>query len=294
MFIAKTVEALRTFRKRLDGSTALVPTMGALHAGHLALVQQAHEVADHVIVSLFVNPTQFAPSEDLAQYPRPIADDLALCREAQVACVFAPEVSEMYPPDEVACVVDVPEITGPLEGDVRPGHFAGVGRVCLKLFHMAQPDVAVFGQKDYQQLMLIRALAADLALPMRIVACPTVREADGLALSSRNRYLDAAQRRHALGLFKALRQAQAMIEQGECDPQIVEETMRTTMASHQIEVDYAAVRHPLTLSELDNLDPATCGGVVALVAGRLTGATTVRLIDNFLIGGEPERSVLPR
>ncbi len=281
MFIAKTVDALREFRRGLSGSVAFVPTMGALHDGHLSLIAKAHELADHVVVSIFVNPTQFGPHEDLARYPRPVGDDLAQCRAAGAACAFHPEVDQMYPPGLTACEIDVPAVTRDLEGAVRPDHFQGVCRVCMKLFNMVQPDVAVFGQKDYQQLALIRAMVADTALPLRIAAGPTVREADGLALSSRNRYLDPTQRKHALGLSKALRQAEQMIRDGETDPAAVEEAMRVTMAAHHLAVDYAAVRHPLTLGGLDSVDPTTSGGVVALVAGRLG---SVRLIDNLLIG----------
>lgn len=277
MQVIRTIEHMRAWRRESAGRVALVPTMGALHVGHLAHVPPARAAADAVVVSIFVNPTQFGPREDLARYPRPVADDLAKCEDAGVDAVFLPEPEAMYPPGVPASVVDVPGVTREFEGEQRPGHFVGVCRVVMKLLQIVGPDVVTFGRKDYQQLVAVSAMVADLNVPVDVVTVPTVREDDGLALSSRNVYLDAEQRRHALGLFKALRLAEAMItEQGETDPAEVEAAMRQTIAAHHMELDYAAVRHPHTLERVDTID----GEVVALVAGRL-GAT--RLLDNVVI-----------
>lgn len=281
MKLLKTIADTRAHRRTIDGPVALVPTMGALHEGHLKLVEAGRRLADEVWVSIFVNPTQFGPHEDFERYPRPIDDDLAKCQAAGVTAVFNPPPEVMYPPLPGAglldAAVDVPTLTGEFEGANRPGHFAGVGRVVLKLFNICQPTFACFGQKDYQQLRLIEALVADLNLPIAIQRVATMREDDGLAMSSRNRYLDAQQRQHALGLSKALRLAEQMIgELGETDPQVVEQAMARVITAHHLELDYAAIRHPLTLEPVTLIDRE----VVALVAGRL-GA--VRLLDNQII-----------
>jgi len=278
MQVLRTIEAMRAWRTQ-RGRVALIPTMGALHDGHMAHVGPARAGADAVVLSIFVNPTQFGPGEDLARYPRPVADDLAKCEAAGVDAVFMPEPEAMYPPGIPASVVDVPGVTREFEGAQRPGHFAGVCRVVMKLMHIVEPDVVTFGRKDYQQLVAVSAMVADLNLAVDVVTVPTVREPDGLARSSRNVYLDAEQRRHALGLVKALRLAEAMIgQQGEADPAVVEAAMRQTIEAHHMVPDYAAVCHPLTLEPVDLID----GQVVALVAGRL-GPT--RLLDNMVIGG---------
>lgn len=251
--------------------------MGALHAGHLRLIEEAKRLSDQVWVTIFVNPTQFGPSEDLSRYPRPIEDDLAACERLGVSAVFTPQPDEVYPPGVIESSVDIPSLTGGFEGAERPGHFAGVCRVVLKLFNLCQPTFACFGQKDYQQLVVIEAMVADLNLPIAIQRVPTVREDDGLAMSSRNRYLDADQRSHAVGLYKALRMAKQMVvDDGETDPQVVEEAMVQVLRAHQIQPDYTAVVHPNTLMALDSLDRE----VVALVAGRLG---PVRLLDNMLL-----------
>jgi pantoate--beta-alanine ligase len=236
---------------------ALVPTMGALHAGHLALIDRARQPdatpdgpARAVVVSIFVNPTQFAPHEDLDRYPRPLDNDLALLADRGVDAVFRPTADQLYPPGRPAVAIDVPDLARPLEGEHRPTHFAGVCRVCLKLFHLTQPDLAVFGEKDYQQLAVIRAMVADLDLPLRIVPCPTVREPDGLAMSSRNRYLNEQQRQHALGLSRALAAAQHAHAHGTTDPARLEALMHDTLADHRLVPDYAAVRHAHTLQPL--------------------------------------------
>ncbi|MFW6059687.1 MAG: pantoate--beta-alanine ligase [Phycisphaeraceae bacterium] len=277
-----TIDEFRAARGRLAGTVALVPTMGALHEAHLALVARGKAIADHVAVSIFVNPTQFGPREDFNHYPRMLEADLQRCEEAGVELVFAPSVNEMYPPSVVDVQVTVPELTKDLEGAARPGHFAGVCRVCAKLFNIVQPDVAVFGRKDYQQLKVIEALVADLAMPLRIEPVETRREPDGLAMSSRNQYLDKAARRHAVGLYKALQQARELVgDEGEADPEAVERAMREVIEAHHMTVDYAVVRHPETLRPVDAIEPALTGGVVALVAAHLG---EVHLIDNMVVG----------
>ncbi len=283
MWQAQQISDLRQRRSELQGKVALVPTMGALHEGHLSLMRRASEVADHVLVSLFVNPTQFGPGEDFTRYPRPVADDLAKCRETGVEGVFAPGPEHIYPPSQLPADVNVPSLSGILEGEYRPTHFAGVCRVVMKLFNIVQPDVACFGRKDYQQLKVIEAMVGDLNLPVTIEACPTLRESDGLAMSSRNVYLSDEERRHALGLIKSLQEAKKMVDAGETDPEVVAKAMVQNMQAHQVEVDYAEVRHPTTLQPLDIIEPALTQGVVALVAGHV-GQT--RLIDNMLLGAD--------
>ncbi|XAL98142.1 pantoate--beta-alanine ligase [Phycisphaeraceae bacterium D3-23] len=274
-----TIPETRAHRRTIDAPVALVPTMGALHDGHIELIAAARKLTDEVWVSIFVNPAQFGPHEDFSKYPRPIEDDLAKCEAAGARVVFNPPPEDMYPPGALPTQIDVPSISTEFEGANRPGHFHGVCRVCLKLFNICQPTFACFGQKDYQQLRIIESMVADLNLGLAIQRVPTVREPDGLAMSSRNRYLDAEQRRHALGLSKALKLARHLIEdEGETDPAAIEAAMAETIAAHQLEPDYAAIRHPDTLATLDTVDRP----VVALVAGRLG---KVRLLDNALIGG---------
>lgn len=281
MWTAATVAELREQRQALAGRVALVPTMGALHEGHLALIDAGRQLADQVIVSIFVNPTQFGPGEDFQKYPRPVEADLAACRARDVDGVFMPDVQQMYPPGGIDTRIDVPLLTGEFEAEHRRGHFAGVCRVVTKLLNMAQPDVAVFGRKDYQQWRIIEAMTADMGMPVRIVGVDTVRDSHGLALSSRNTYLSPKARKHALGLYKALCEARMLVEDAaEADPLAVEKAMRQVMQAHQVEVDYAAVRHPMTLAKLDAIEPQLTGGVVALVAGRIEG---VRLLDNMLL-----------
>lgn len=251
--------------------------MGALHDGHLKLIEEAKRLSSEVWVTIFVNPTQFGPNEDLAKYPRPVNDDLAACQAMGVSVVFHPAPEEMYPPNIVESALDVPLLTADFEGAQRPGHFAGVCRVVLKLFNLCQPTFACFGQKDYQQMVVIESMAADLNLPLLIQRVPTVREADGLAMSSRNRYLDEKQRSQAVGLYKALRLAEQMIrDDGHTDPEPVASAMGQVLRAHQISPDYAVIRHPHTLTKLDTIDAQ----VVALIAGRLG---PVRLLDNMLI-----------
>ncbi len=282
MWVTHSVSETREARRRLVGKVALVPTMGALHAGHVSLITQAKAMADHVVVSVFVNPTQFGPKEDFSKYPRPIEKDLAMCKAAGASGVFNPGVADVYPEGAVASDVTIPALASILEGAARPGHFAGVCRVVAKLFNIAQPDVALFGKKDYQQLAVIRAMVADLNMPLAIHACETMREADGLAMSSRNVYLSAEDRVHARGISLALREAREMIVvRGETDPKAVEAAMEGIIRAHRFEPGYSVVRHARTLGEVDTLNPAVTHGLVLLAAAKIGG---VRLIDNLEIG----------
>ena len=282
MDVFSTVADIRQHRSATAGTVALVPTMGALHEGHLTLMREAAKHVDEVWVSIFVNPTQFGPHEDFDRYPRTLKADLANCEAAGVSTVFVPTVDEMYPPDAIDTQILVPDLAGVLEGKMRPGHFDGVCRVVAKLLNVTQPTVACFGQKDYQQLKIIEAMVRDLMMPIEIVGVPTVRESDGLAMSSRNRYLNDEQRKHALGISKALKHAKMLIEaSGETDPTVIAHAMQQVLEAHHLDVEYAQVRHPQTLAQLDCIEPALTGGVVALIAARIEA---VRLIDNMIIG----------
>jgi len=254
----------------------LVPTMGALHEGHLSLVQAARDECRFVVVSLFVNPTQFGPHEDFDLYPRPLEADLTTCRNAGVNLVFHPETDTIYP-DGCATFVEVDGLSQTLEGRFRPGHFRGVTTVVLTLLNIVRPDVAYFGHKDYQQQLLIRQMCRDLALPVEIRTCPTVRAADGLALSSRNRYLDAEQRRSALTLWESLSLARDQLVAGKTDLAAIRQAMHNHLASTpRVNVDYATIVHPDTLEEPSQPLP----NMIAIVAARVDD---LRLIDNLPI-----------
>ncbi|MHB1558412.1 MAG: pantoate--beta-alanine ligase [Isosphaeraceae bacterium] len=257
----------------------LVPTMGALHAGHIRLIERCRDEAGWVAVSVFVNPTQFGPNEDFARYPRTLDNDLARCRDAGVDLVWAPTPLTVYPGGSESTWVEVPGLSGILEGASRPGHFRGVATVVLKLFEVVRPDLAVFGQKDYQQQLVIRRMVDDLHVPVRIVTEPTVRESDGLALSSRNRYLSPDERASATVLHAALVRARDAVRSGETSANRVRQILRNTLESNEsVRLDYAEVADADTLAALERLDPGT--RVVALVAARV-GST--RLIDNLLL-----------
>jgi len=279
MIVTHTVQQTRQTRAKL-GRTAFVPTMGALHEGHLSLMRLAREHADHVTASIFVNPAQFAPHEDLDQYPRPIERDLELCEQAGVDLVFNPNVDVIYPPHELPVDVNVPAIATMLEGEHRPQFFGGVCRVVAKLFNIVQPDVAVFGRKDYQQLKVIEAMVTGLNMPIQIVPGQTMRDLDGMAMSSRNVYLDADQRQRGLSLSKALREAEQLIADGVMEPQRIEQAMRQVLEAHGAVIEYAAVRHHHTLQPIDLVDTRR-EPVVCLIAARIDH---VRLIDNRVIG----------
>ena len=256
-----------------------VPTMGALHNGHDSLVQRARRENDRVVVSIFVNPRQFAPGEDFHRYPRPFAADRARLEAIGVDAIFHPPPEQIYPPS-FRTSIDPGPLGTVLEGSSRPGHFSGVLTVVLKLFELTRPTRAYFGQKDFQQVVLIRQLVRDLSLPVRVVACPTVREADGLAMSSRNAYLDRGQRQVAPVIRQALEAAAGAFRQGEFDPARLEAGVRDALL--QVEgpqVDYVALVDETTLCRPDHAQP---GNIVA-VAVKL-GST--RLIDNVVLGAE--------
>jgi pantoate--beta-alanine ligase len=256
---------------------ALVPTMGFLHEGHLRLVDEARRHAASVVMSVFVNPLQFGPTEDLARYPRDLPRDRALAQARGVDALFVPTDAVMYPPGSEIRVVPGPTAER-WEGAARPGHFEGVLTVVAKLFHLAQPDVACFGRKDIQQATLVRQMVRDLDWPLEIVVVPTVREADGLALSSRNAYLDADQRRRAVVLSAALRAAHEAFRAGERQAAALQATVRRILASElAVKVEYVAVAEPTTLAPVETVE---ADSVVAL-AVRL-GRT--RLIDNIILG----------
>ena len=271
--VRAAVAAARAAGKRVG----LVPTMGYLHEGHLSLVDRARETAEVVMMSIFVNPLQFGPTEDLDRYPRDLERDLELARSRGVDLVFAPGVAEMYPHGEpkVAVVAD-DEVAGRLCGASRPGHFRGVLTVVAKLFGIFTPDVAVFGQKDYQQATLIRLMAADLDMGVAVDVAPIVREADGLAMSSRNVYLSAAERERALSLSRALARCGELFAAGERDAQALRAALRSALEVPGVEPEYAEVVDPRTLGPVVRAEE----GTVCAVAARV-GRT--RLIDNAVL-----------
>lgn len=260
---------------------AFVPTMGNLHAGHGNLVKQAALHADGVVVSIFVNPLQFGPNEDFAAYPRTLDEDRKLLEGLNTHLLFLPEVEDMYPQGQVATArVQVPVIDSILCGAFRPGHFTGVATIVTKLLNLVQPDVAFFGEKDFQQLMIIRRAVTDLCMPTEIVGVPTMREADGLAMSSRNRYLSAEDRKQAPLIFKELEATRRAIEGGARDYAALEQAGFGSLQRAGFRPDYFSIRNAATLGE----PPVSAGSVVILAAARIGRA---RLIDNV-------RTLLPR
>jgi pantoate--beta-alanine ligase len=250
--------------------------MGALHAGHASLIRAASEAKSAVAVSIFVNPTQFAPNEDFARYPRTLEADCALAEAEGASIVFAPSVEELYPAG-AATFVEVEDMSRRLDGQSRPGHFRGVATVVAKLLIAAEPDRAYFGQKDAAQVAVLRRMAADLLLPVELVVCPIVREADGLALSSRNRYLSADERSQALALSRALRQVESLAASGERLATVLIDAARQILAGQApLRIDYIELVDASTLQPLDNALPGSLFAVAAWV-----GAT--RLIDNTLL-----------
>jgi pantoate--beta-alanine ligase len=260
-------------------TVGFVPTMGYLHPGHISLVEMARRENSVVAVSIFVNPTQFGPNEDFSRYPRDPERDLAMLGEAGVDWVFTPSVDEMYPKG-FSTYVDVREITRRLEGEMRPGHFTGVATVVAKLFNIVRPTRAYFGQKDAQQVAVLRKMVADLAFPLEVVVAPTLRESDGLAMSSRNIYLAPDERQAALCLSRALHAASALWEKGERRGSALREAMQAVISAEPLaRPDYVSVADPLTLEELDDTGAATAA--LASLAVRI-GKT--RLIDNLVLG----------
>ncbi|MBI3597674.1 MAG: pantoate--beta-alanine ligase [Nitrospirae bacterium] len=279
MRLIRTIKQMQDLTSKLHRQGRIigfVPTMGALHEGHLSLMRAARKRCDAVVVSLFVNPTQFGPNEDYARYPRDARGDAVLCRREKVDLLFMPTAEAVYPEGHDT-QIRVGRIGEVLEGALRPGHFSGVATVVAKLFQMIQPDVAFFGQKDYQQTVVIRQLVRDLNFPVKIVACPTVRENDGLAMSSRNRYLSMEERRAARILFKALQKGKALLQQGERDATTVQEEMtRLIRQEPMAKIDYVSVGHPETLEDVSRIE-----GPVILLLAVWIGKT--RLIDNALV-----------
>lgn len=286
MQIIRSIRKMQTVARQIAGrgkTIALVPTMGALHEGHLALVKRAAKGADVVIVSIFVNPAQFGPKEDLSKYPRSEKQDIALIektlgRKAKTGIVFAPKASDVYP-DDFLTWVDVEQLTDSLEGARRPGHFRGVTTIVAKLFNICRPDAAIFGMKDLQQAVVLRKMVRDLDFPIKFIIAPTVRESDGLAMSSRNRYFDDTQRWEAVALYYALETARSMVKAGEKDPQ-------------KIEAEMAAVIHAtcptakiyyIAFTAFDTLMPVNrvVRGTVCSLAVNVYG---VSLIDNMKMG----------
>lgn len=269
--------------RRQSRSVGLVPTMGYLHAGHMELVSRARRENDIVVASIFVNPLQFGASEDLSKYPRDLERDAAMLKEAGVNILFAPDVEDMYP-QPMMTVVDLPDIGSELEGAVRPGHFAGVATVVCKLFNIVQPQAAYFGEKDYQQVVLIERMVADLALPVRVVRVPTVRDKDGLALSSRNVYLSEDERRAAVIVPQALDEAERLLAEGVTDAAEIERRLTEFIRREPLaDPEVVAVRHSRTLKPIAEVGPEA---VVALFVR--IGAT--RLLDNRVIGDKAQTS----
>jgi pantoate--beta-alanine ligase len=272
-----TLTELTQIRHSFAGRVGLVPTMGYLHEGHLSLVRRARQDCDHVVVSIFVNPAQFGPKEDLSKYPRDLERDLGLLAPLGVDLVWMPTAEIMYPPGYQTWV-EVEAITQPLEGAMRPGHFRGVTTVVAKLFNAVQPHNAYFGQKDAQQAAVIRQMARDLSYPIKIVVCPIVREPDGLAMSSRNVYLDPEQRKAATVLSRSLRAAEEMYERGERDAENLRATMKEVLASEPLaQVQYVSCADYDTLEELEAVT-----GKALLSMAVFVGQT--RLIDNLVLG----------
>jgi pantoate--beta-alanine ligase len=271
-----TLQELGSARLSFSGTVGLVPTMGYLHEGHLSLVRLAREQCNHVVVSIFVNPTQFGPREDLSRYPRDLERDLSLLEAAGADLVWTPTAEIMYPKGYQTWV-EVETVTRPLEGAMRPGHFRGVTTVVAKLFNAVQPHRAYFGQKDAQQAAVIRQMSRDLSYPIEIVVCPIVREPDGLAMSSRNVYLDAGQRKAATVLYRSLCAAKEAYESGERDAEKIRRKMKDVLVSEPLaEVQYVSCADYDTLEELE-----TVKGKTLLSMAVYVGKT--RLIDNFVL-----------
>ncbi len=277
MDVISSLADLRAARLSLNGTVGLVPTMGYLHEGHLSLVSRAKAENQHVIVTIFVNPTQFGANEDLSKYPRDLERDLSLLRPLGVDVVWTPTAEVMYPPGYQTWV-EVEALTSPLEGAMRPGHFRGVTTVVAKLFNATQPTKAYFGQKDAQQAAVIRRMAVDLNFPLEVIICPTTREADGLAMSSRNKYLSEAERKAATVLFRSLSAAKDLHASGELDAEKLRGKMKEVIANEPLaNMQYVSCADYDSLEELDVVT-----GKALLSMAVYFGKT--RLIDNFVLG----------
>ena len=276
----RTIKQIQRVTRKLAAEgkrIGLVPTMGYLHEGHLSLIRRAKKEADVVITSIFVNPTQFAPSEDLAKYPRDEKGDLRKIKSAGGDIVFAPDAKEIYLPD-FQTYVNVEELTEVLEGNIRPGHFRGVTTIVAKLYNLTRPDVVVFGMKDFQQAVVLKRMTRDLGYPIKYIIAPTVRESDGLAMSSRNSYLTPAARKEAICLYLALTRARQLVKQNIRRTKAITEEMRAVIKKTcpTAEIDYIAFSDFATLADVDTIT----GETVCSLAVRLHG---VRLIDNLLL-----------
>lgn len=285
MKIATTVAEVRKIVKewRAAGETVgLVPTMGFLHAGHQSLIAASVKDNDHTVVSVFVNPTQFGPNEDLASYPRDLDHDAALCESTGADLIFHPEPEEMYPQGFVT-YVDMNGLTNHLCGLSRPVHFRGVCTVVSKLFNIVQPDRAYFGQKDAQQLAVVKRFVKDLNMPLEIIGCPIVREPDGLAMSSRNTYMNADERKAALILSQAIRLGEQIVKDGERDASVVKAAMTALIETEPMaKIDYVEVVDGLTMESIDTIR----GEILCAIAVKINNK--VRLIDNFIADVEGE------
>jgi pantoate--beta-alanine ligase len=281
MNVVQTTKECREQRARL-GRLALVPTMGALHEGHMSLVRYAKQHADHVAVSIFVNPTQFGPREDFTKYPRPLEDDLKKCEFEGVDLIFNPNEDELYRPGLPQVVVDMPQLSDSMEGKHRPGHFRGVCQIVAKLFNIVQPQVALFGNKDFQQLRIISAMTEALDWPIEVIGCPTMRDKDGMAMSSRNQYLSADERERALSISRALMLAAGEVRSGVKQANRLNATMQNTLLDVgnlgriPVSIDYVAVVDPTTLKPVEMLTGPTLLAIAARVGN-------TRLIDNMTV-----------
>ncbi len=276
MKVVETIEELRKARPDLPQVVGLVPTMGYLHEGHLSLVRRARAECDSVVVSIYVNPSQFGPSEDLKKYPRDLERDLQLLSAEEVDLVWTPSDHVMYPVGYQTWVM-VEEVAKGLEGSIRTGHFRGVATIVAKLFNAVQPDKAYFGQKDAQQAVVVRCLARDLDFPVEVVVCPTVRELDGLAMSSRNVYLSPQERQAAVAISRGLFKARASFEAGEREAERLRGIVQETLAAEPlVTVQYVSCAHPETLRELD-------GRVERALISLAAKVGNTRLIDNIVL-----------
>jgi len=276
--VIETIAEMKRVRRELTGTVGLVPTMGYLHEGHLELVRRAKAENPWAVVSIFVNPTQFGPKEDFAAYPRDIPRDLKMLETVKTDFVFIPPVAEMYPP-RFSTWVDLEKVTERLEGAARPGHFRGVATVCTKLFNIVEPTRAYFGQKDAQQCVVIKKMVADLNMSLEIVVVPTVREPDGLAMSSRNTYLKPDERKAAVVLYQALNLARQMWSQGEKDAEKIRRAMIEHIKKQPLAIiDYVSIADAETLEELKEVKPLALVSLVVKI-GR------PRLLDNIILEG---------